>query len=88
MDRTVGGLREGFQLTIKADGTYLTVYPESADSSSIDLETLKQRLENEGVADYDVIQLARLVRAADGFEERLELPAEDGGGKCSHSLQY
>lgn len=80
MDRTVGGLREGFQLTIKADGTYLTVYPESADSNLIDLPTLKQRLEDEGIADYDVIQLARLVRAADGFEERLELPAEDGGG--------
>ena len=78
MDRTVGGLREGFQLTIKADGNYLIIYPEREGSALIDLGTLRKRLEDEGVTDYDVLQLARLVRAADGVEERLELPADDG----------
>ena len=78
MDRTVGGLREGFQLTIKADGNYLIIYPEREGSALIDLGTLRKRLEGEGVTDYDVLQLARLVRAADGVEEQLELPADDG----------
>ena len=78
MDRTVGSVREGFQLVVKTDGNYLTVYPESQDSTVIDLSTLRKRLEDEGVTEYDVLQLARVVRAADGFEVRLDPPVEDG----------
>jgi protein of hypothetical function DUF342 len=71
-------VREGFQLVVKTDGNYLTVYPESQDSTVIDLSTLRKRLEDEGVTEYDVLQLARVVRAADGFEVRLDPPVEDG----------
>jgi len=78
VDRTVGSVREGFQLVVKTDGNYLTVYPESQDSTVIDLSTLRKRLEDEGVTEYDVLQLARVVRAADGFEVRLDPPVEDG----------
>lgn len=78
MDRTVGSVREGFQLVVKTDGNYLTVYPESQGSTVIDLSTLRKRLEDEGVTEYDVLQLARVVRAADGFEVRLNPPVEDG----------
>jgi hypothetical protein len=71
-------VREGFQLVVKTDGNYLTVYPESQGSTIIDLSTLRKRLEDEGVTEYDVLQLARVVRAADGFEVRLDPPVEDG----------
>ena len=71
MDRTIGSVREGFQLVVKMDGNYLTVYPESQGSTVIDLSTLRKRLEDEGITEYDVLQLARVVRAADGFEVRL-----------------
>ena len=79
MDRTIGSVREGFQLLVKTDGNYLTVYPESQGSTVIDLSTLRKRLEDEGITEYDVLQLARVVRAADGFEVRLDPPVEDGG---------
>lgn len=79
MERTIGGINEGFQLVIKADGNYLTVYPASKDTPAIDLKTLKSRLAEEGVRDYDQLQLARLVRAADGFEAKLDAAPEDDG---------
>ena len=79
MERTIGGINEGFQLVIKADGNYLTVYPGSKDTPAIDLTTLKSRLAEEGVKDYDKLQLARLVRAADGFEAKLDAAPEDDG---------
>lgn len=79
MERTIGGINEGFQLVIKADGNYLTVYPASKDTPAIDLKTLKNRLAEEGVRDYDQLQLARLVRAADGFEAKLDVAPEDDG---------
>ena len=78
MERTIGGLREGFQLVIKADGNYLTVYPEEREGAVIELSVLRKRLEDAEVTDYDIIQLARLVRAADGVETKLEPRTEQG----------
>ena len=77
MERTVGNVKEGFQLVVKADGSYLTVYPATKDNPAIDLETLKQRLEEARIADYDELQVARLVRAADGFEVKLDMASAD-----------
>ena len=77
MERTVGGKREGFQLVVKADGNYITVYPEGEGAAVVDLATLRKNLEDEGITDYDVLQLARIVRAADGVETRLEPETED-----------
>ena len=78
MERTIGGVREGFQLVIKADGNYLTVYPEEREGAVIELSVLRKRLEDAEVTDYDIIQLARLVRAADGVETKLEPRTEQG----------
>ena len=79
MERTVGNVKEGFQLVVKADGSYLTVYPATKDNPAIDLETLKQRLKEARIADYDELQVARLVRAADGFEVKLDMASADDG---------
>ena len=79
MERTVGDIHEGFQLVVKADGNYLTVYPASKNGVAIDLTTLKGRLAEEGIRDYDPLQVARIVRAADGFETKLKAAPEDDG---------
>ena len=84
MDRTIGSVREGFQLVVKTDGNYLTVYPESQGSTVIDLSTLRKRLEDEGITEYDVLQLARVVRAADGFEVRLRRWRMEGRTSSFH----
>ena len=78
MERTVGGVQEGFQLVIKDDGNYLTIYPATKNSPAIDLETLKQRLKEARFTNYDTLQVARLVRKADGFEAKLDPVQEDG----------
>ena len=72
MDRTVGGTCEGFLLEIKEDGNYLTVYSEDDDRALVDLASLRECLAQENVTDYDLLQVARMVRAADGVREKLE----------------
>lgn len=72
MDRTVGGTCEGFLLEIKEDGNYLTVYSEDDDRALVDLASLRECLAQEDVTDYDLLQVARMVRAADGVREKLE----------------
>jgi len=79
VERTIGDIHEGFQLVVKADGNYLTVYPASKNGVAIDLTTLKGRLAEEGIRDYDPLQVARIVRAADGFETKLKAAPEDDG---------
>ena len=78
MERIVGGRKEGFQLALREDGAYLTVYPEEPDADVVDLSALREKIEAEGVTDYDVLQLAYLVRSAEGIEEKLNAAAEDG----------
>ena len=76
MERIVGGRKEGFQLALREDGAYLTVYPEEPDADVVDLSALREKIEAAGVTDYDVLQLAYLVRSAEGGEEKLnaEIP--------------
>ncbi|MBF1683870.1 MAG: DUF342 domain-containing protein, partial [Selenomonas sp.] len=78
MERIVGGRKEGLQLALREDGAYLTVYPEEPDADVVDLSALREKIEAAGVTDYDVLQLAYLVRSAEGIEEKLNAAAEDG----------
>ena len=78
MERIVGGRKEGFQLALREDGAYLTVYPEEPDADVVDLFALREKIEAAGVTDYDVLQLAYLVRSAEGIEEKLNAATEDG----------
>ena len=68
MERTVGSKSEGFQLVIRSDGSYLTV----------EIGSLKEKMKEAGVTDFDALQLARLVRAADGVETKLDPAPGDG----------
>ncbi|MBF1714978.1 MAG: DUF342 domain-containing protein, partial [Selenomonas sp.] len=78
MERIVGGRKEGFQLALREDGAYLTVYPEEPDADVVDLSALREKIEAAGVMDYDVLQLAYLVRSAEGVEEKLNAATENG----------
>ena len=78
MERIVGERKGGFQLILREDGAYLTIYPEEEGTEVIDLSSLREKLEREGVTDYDVLQLAYLVRAAEGIETKLDPAPEDG----------
>jgi len=44
MERIVGGRKEGFQLALREDGAYLTVYPEEPDADVVDLSALREKL--------------------------------------------
>ena len=78
MERIVGDRKEGFQLVLRDDGAYLTIYPEEEGSEVIDLSLLREKLEHEGVTDYDILQLAYLVRAAEGIETKIDPAPEEG----------
>ena len=88
MDKTVGSKREGFLLALKADGNYLTVYPEGEDSAIIELADIRQHLDSAGITDYDVLQLARLVRAADGTETKLDPAPEEEEGEENKIIPF
>lgn len=78
MERTVGSKSEGFQLVIRSDGSYLTVYPQEVGSPGVEIGSLKEKMKEAGVTDFDALQLARLVRAADGVETKLDPALGDG----------
>ena len=58
MERIVGGRKEGFQLALREDGAYLTVYPEEPDADVVDLSALREKIEADRPA------LIRTVRGA------------------------
>ena len=60
MERTIGGKSEGFQLVIRADGNYLTVYPEGEDTPAIALETLRDKLKEAQAGGHRLPQLPLL----------------------------
>ena len=57
MERIIGGEQEGFLLSIRDDGNYLTVYPTDGDGGHVELSTLKQQLKNAGITNYDELQV-------------------------------
>lgn len=78
MERIIGGEQEGFLLSIRDDGNYLTVYPTDGDGGHVELSTLKQQLKNAGITNYDELQLAVLTRKSDGVEAKLDtVPLEE-----------
>ena len=67
-----GGRQAGYLFEFKSDGVYLTVYPADDSGMLFELSDMRQILKEYGVMDYDMTELARVVRAAEG-----ELGARD-----------
>ena len=62
----VGGRQAGYLFEFKSDGVYLTVYPADDSGMLFELSDMRQILKEYGVMDYDMTELARVVRAAEG----------------------
>ena len=62
----VGGKSAGYLFEFKPDGVYFTVYPTEDSEMLFELSDMRQILKEYGVIDYDMVELARAVRAADG----------------------
>ena len=63
---TLGGQQAGYLFEFKSDGVYLTVYPADDSGMLFELSDMRQILKEYGVMDYDMTELARVVRAAEG----------------------
>ncbi len=62
----VGGKAAGYLFEFKPEGVFLTVYPTEDSEMLFELSDMRQILKEYGVMDYDMGELARIVRAADG----------------------
>ncbi len=62
----VGGKSAGYLFEFKPDGVFFTVYPAEDSEMLFELSDMRQILKEYGVIDYDMGELARVVRAADG----------------------
>ena len=62
----VGGKSAGYLFEFKPDGVFFTVYPTDDSEMLFELSDMRQILKEYGVTDYDMGELARAVRAADG----------------------
>lgn len=67
----VGGKSAGYLFEFKPDGVYFTVYPTEDSEMLFELSDMRQILKEYGVTDYDMVELARAVRAADGVPCKL-----------------
>ena len=67
----VGGEEAGYLLEFHEDGVYMTVFPEAADGVLFELSDIRQILQDNGVVDYDVVDLAGIVRGASGVPHKL-----------------
>ena len=62
----VGGRKAGYLFEFRQDGVYLTVYPADDSGMLFELSDMRQILKEYGVMDYDMAELAHVVRAAEG----------------------
>ncbi|EKU70685.1 DUF342 domain-containing protein [Selenomonas sp. F0473] len=89
MDKTVGSRHEGYLLALRTDGNYLTIYPEDEGGAIVELADIRKYLEAAGVTDYDVLQVARIIRVADGTETKLDpAPPEDVADEANKPVPF
>lgn len=84
----VGGPDAGYLLEFLQDGVFVTVYPSDGTEMLFELSDVRQTLQDNGVIDYDVIELSKIIREAagvrrklaDGFVEVMPEEAEEVSG--------
>jgi uncharacterized protein (DUF342 family) len=67
----VGGKEAGYLLEFLEDGVYLSIYPDQGDGILFELSDIRKILNDNGVIDYDIIELSRIVREAAGEPRKL-----------------
>ena len=67
----VGGPDAGYLLEFLQDGVFVTVYPSDGTEMLFELSDVRQTLQDNGVIDYDVIELSKIIREAAGVRRKL-----------------
>ena len=67
----VGGPDAGYLLEFLQDGVFVTVYPSDGTEMLFELSDVRQTLQDNGVIDYDVIELSKIIREAAGERRKL-----------------
>ena len=83
----VGGKSAGYLFEFKPDGVFFTVYPTEDSEMLFELSDMRQILKEYGVIDYDMGELARVVRAADGKPCKLATHFEASVSPPSHRAE-
>ena len=81
----VGGTETGYLVEFLQDGVYVTIYPSAGTEMLFELSDVRQTLHENGVNEYDVIELSKIIREAagqrrkiaDGFSEVTEEEPEE-----------
>ena len=66
----VGGEDAGYLLEFLKDGVFVTVYPSDGTEMLFELSDVRQTLHDNGVNDYDIIELSKIIREAPGIARR------------------
>lgn len=81
----VGGPEAGYLLEFLQDGVFVTVYPSDGAEMLFELSDIRQSLQDNGVIDYDIIELSKIIREAAGEPRKIAdefvdvIPEEEAG---------
>lgn len=67
----VGGEDAGYLLEFLKDGVFVTVYPSDGTEMLFELSDVRQSLHDNGVNDYDIIELSKIIREAAGQRRKI-----------------
>ena len=73
----VGGEDAGYLLEFLQDGVFVTVYPSDGAERLFELSDVRQSLHDNGVNDYDIIELSKIIREAAGERRKIAEEIED-----------
>ena len=73
----VGGEDAGYLLEFLQDGVFVTVYPSDGAEMLFELSDVRQSLHDNGVNDYDIIELSKIIREAAGQRRKIAEEIED-----------
>ena len=73
----VGGEDAGYLLEFLQDGVFVTVYPSDGAERLFELSDVRQSLHDNGVNDYDIIELSKIIREAAGERRKIADEIED-----------
>ena len=67
----VGGEDAGYLLEFLQDGVFVTIYPSNGTEMLFELSDVRQTLHDNGVNDYDIIELSKIIREAAGQRRKI-----------------
>ena len=85
----VGGTDAGYLLEFLQDGVFVTIYPSDGAEMLFELSDVRQSLHDNGVNDYDIIELSKIIREAAGERrkiadaDKLDIEEENSGSQES-----